>query len=537
MMDQNNAKRVIINQMVSRIKDLEAENRDLEMQNYRLQNRIRVLEEHKANTDRSRRESSEMLEELYCKVMQRFEKLQAENNRTKSQLRDLAKEVAQSNCENPAGAQTCPRSMAEYDSIVESYEIASDNFLKILARHYKEMEEAKKRKDAAKKCCATKDQSSDGGGCKMPSPKVPSPGVCPIDSEPGTDSITSCRAKSCKKQPLGDPFTPDPSMAKTPSDDSAMFTAIGGGSISRDVDLASNISTRGTTVPPPTPSTACGCHKECTFWPDDGKMIHDLGHEKSVVLGNKSDLNPAQKKPSRNVCQGGLDGNADESVIEGKKESFPFVEDEVGDHGVGKERTPKGGPTREVVDDDSDLIEESRVLSKLKCHACEMSGSKSIVAKSCDCKWKADKEGGVRPKEAIHIPEAPKKVLRRQEEVQYEDSEEDLLEDMRLADEEQRLQRSATPEPSARRLRPILKTPGVVSYSKSSTPQRSQSVDREGSECKRRPSIPRIISDKIDTVKKFVEDFVKTLLSPSKAKLDNVISQPEVKLRGTPGRR
>lgn len=524
--------------MVCRIKDLEAENRDLEMQNYRLQNRIRVLEEHKANTDRSRRESSEMLEELYCTVVQRFEKLQAENNRTKNQLRDLAKEVAQSNCENSSGAQACPRSMAEYDRIVESYEIASDNFLKVLARHYKEMEEAKKRKDEAKKCCGAP-PAQEQPPCKMPSSKMPSPGVCPIDAEPETDSVTSCPARSCKKNAPVDPFTTGRSLSKTSPHDTAMFTAIEGGFSSRDIDLASNISTRGTTVPPATLSAACGsstkcsCHKECTFWPDDGKMIRELEQERSLSLVPKCDLNYAHKASTRNVCQGGLDGDIDESVGEGKKESFPFVEDEEADHSEGRVRM-SGSTTGAVGDDDSDLIEESRVLSKFKCHACEMSGSKSVVAKSCDCQRKAGKEGGGRPKEMIHIPEAPKKVLQRQEEVQSEDSEDDLLEDMRMADEEQRLQRSATPEPSARRLRPILKTPGVVSYSKS--PQRTQSREREQSESKRRNSIPRIIGDKIETVKKFVEDFVKTLLSPSKSKLDNEISQPEVKLRGTPGR-
>lgn len=106
--------------MVGRIKDLEAESRDLDMQNFRLKNRIRVITEHKQETDRSRREGTAVLEELYQDAMEKFEKLQMENDKIKLQLQNL---------EQRAACSDCPRLADNYDELVKTYESATENFL------------------------------------------------------------------------------------------------------------------------------------------------------------------------------------------------------------------------------------------------------------------------------------------------------------------------------------------------------------------------------------------------------------------------
>lgn len=125
--DQNRSRRVLINQMVGRIKDLEAESRDLDMQNFRLKNRIRVITEHKQETDRSRREGSAVIEELYQDAMRKFEKLQMENERIKLQLKNLEQRAV---C-NVSKCSNCPRLAENYNDLVKTYEAATQNFLRL----------------------------------------------------------------------------------------------------------------------------------------------------------------------------------------------------------------------------------------------------------------------------------------------------------------------------------------------------------------------------------------------------------------------
>lgn len=534
--------------MLCRIKNLETVQREYEMENYRLQKRIRVFDEHKANTDRSRRESSLMLEEMYCTVMQRFEKLQEENNRNKCQIRELAAEVAcnsDAHAKAPPTPAACPKTVENYEQIVRDYEVASENFMRILAN--KERDEQERRRNAAK--------------------NVPS--KLPI--VPANDSNQSC-----------------------PSQNTKMLLAAINNNCNKsnkcmsNVDAASNTSTRGSTMPPPPPSKAiinfyddiygdnckaseqsicekmaedqCG-RKRCTFWPDEEckqqqQQVEDdkcksctfWPEGKQEEEGEKNKKREKEKKKKmksvvkllgrcavKDLDQGGLDGcnveeeaDEDEDDCEGKRpqDNVPFVAKEINNKKDGECPEEEGEGDD---DDDDEEVKGDDNWNKFKCHACNMSGSTAVVAKTCNCKWKPNYVA--RSKTVLKVPESPKKLLQRQAEA--EDSDDDLLEDMIKADEAQRLQRSAAPEPSARRLK------GVVSFAKS--PNRSVSPaaapDRDRSMSAapeaRRSSLPRILGDKIETMKRMVGDFVKTLFSPSRAFL-GVPSTPEVKLRGSP---
>lgn len=196
--------------------------------------------------------------------------------------------------------------------------------------------------------------------------------------------------------------------------------------------------------------------------------------------------------------------------------------------------------TVEPEDKEDDMEENScgcpnKNVSKVKfnCHACSNTGNQKAVATECNCVKKISCNGGcTRPsaKESMYN-------TKRRGAIDQDSSTEDLLQDMIQADNENRLQRSSTPEPSAGRIN-LGATAGVVSYSPSKRSQ-SQSDNRDRSmvmACERRSdSLPRIIQSKLASVGKFVGDVLRTLTSPSKSSIESP-SVPEVKLRGTPMR-
>lgn len=449
--------------MVNRIKDLETELRDLEMQNYRLQKRIRVFEEHRASTERTRRESNEMLQELYCTVVQQFEKLQEENNRTKGQLRDLAKEVAS----NTECANNHP-SVEDYERILQNYEAASENFMQILCQYYKEQDE------------------EEDVSCN-----------CPLSTQANDTTAHSCPTKLCNKVQEDSHSNATCKLNQSSRlNDTQIHTAIGGSHFG-DLDEASNISTRGSTVPAATvysgPSRDAQ-PMQCKLWPDTDRMIRELEHRDSLPLKCNN--------PHATECAA-----HDDPPSKDKEEGTCKLQEST------------------KADQDN---EESKPL---KCHACKMPGAASNPC-GCNARELNGKTCPFQSNETTKTAEACKKLLQRQDgfDEGSDEDDDDLLEDMMQADEEGRLQRSAAPEPSPTRLRGFNSSPGVVSYHKSTG--RSEGT-RSPCELRRRNSLPNRMGDKMGSVRRFVEDFFKTLWTPSKDDLRQP-SVPEVKLRGSP---
>lgn len=257
--DQNTAKRVLVNQMVGRIKDLESEVRDLETQNFRLKNRVRVINEHKQDTDRSRRESSMMLEELYQNAMNRFEQLQVENNKTKMQLHKLAAEKGGSNSD-----ADCPMKIEEYEDILRYYEMATANFLRILDRYYKALE----RKcgcvtPSPPKTFNTTTEPSRGHNSCPPPPRLNQSNVTvvvPGSTQRGCDKplSTSCPMKKDKLCAVLNQRSPSCNNNKSSS------------------EVPSNVSTRGSTLPRTSKSSlVCPVKTPTRFYDDIYKPAED----------------------------------------------------------------------------------------------------------------------------------------------------------------------------------------------------------------------------------------------------------------------
>lgn len=606
--------------MAVRIKDLESELRDMEMQNFLLQKRIRVINEHKQNTDRSRRESKEMLEELYSSVMERFEQLQEENEKTKAQLRELAAEVA---CKTEKEESASCKKLREYEEILRNYETASSNFLKILERYYKEMETRREKERQADRCNKCRGKEEKCLTTINVEEDEMSPGLCPIDANNDKSVVDFCvkMTSISNKDPCEEPKREEKStkcsclknwnidtsnceVTKTTCGKerkpSCGFDKSFGGNKS-SCGKEENISCATET------NDSCVSEKDNTFVTCKNISCPTVKNiscatEKSILCPREKNIScPIDKNNSchtdKNISCAtetifcGRDKNNSCNVAKNdscnttRKPSCYVNCSKDSDERMDciSTKSTRGSTQRHdstfmtcndgddiefyesvyetcVIDDPNDDCDETndckmaKKLDRGGLDGCvrDLSTSCNQVSRCArnerDCQPEANDEGTCNMKNEIScqrcnfdpqkaVQAGVKQVLqkiyerkasrealcrRASQEIQSNacdsGSDEDLMEIIKKVDNETRMQRSATPEPSRRRMN-ATNIPGIVSFNQSLN--RIPSRDREDCQVTVEDSFVHMVSSKIGSVKRFVGDFLKAVISPAKPALDD----------------